>query len=195
MLTSIRRSLRSARRRRLAPLLLTLSVSVIVGACGPTQGSGSPSSSVAPSEPTGATASAAAPSTAPSPSIGPSASAAPSASSATTQTDTEWGRIWDAVPAGFPRYPGGTTADDATDEPVSAAYVVAGADPAELAAWMQTSVETATYSTEALSGPLEDGGYVLDSVGDGDCRIETKMAPQGDLILVTIRYGAACPAP
>ena len=55
-------------------------------------------------------------------------------------------------------------------------------------------MEGATYSTESLSGPLEDGSFVLDSVGDGDCRIQTTIAPQGGLILVTVRYGAACPA-
>lgn len=55
-------------------------------------------------------------------------------------------------------------------------------------------METATYSTEGLSGPLEDGSYVLDSVGDGGCRIQTTIAPQGGLTLVTVLYGADCPA-
>lgn len=110
------------------------------------------------------------------------------------QTDTEWGRIWDAVPAGFPRYPGSTPADDASPDPVSAAYAIASGDAAEIAGWMQTNLELATYSTEGLSGPFEDGSYVLDSVGDGDCRMQTRVTPQGSLILVTVRYGAACPA-
>ena len=120
----------------------------------------------------------------------PGTSSAPPAS----QTDTDWGRIWDAVPVGFPRYPGGTTADDATPGPVSAAYVIPSADAATIADWMQTTLETATYSTEALSGPLEDGSFVLDSVGDADCRIETRIAPLGEMTLVTVLYGAACPA-
>lgn len=113
---------------------------------------------------------------------------------APTQTDTEWGRIWDALPTDFPRYPGGTPAEDASPEPVSAAYALAEGDPAQIAEWMQTSLEMATYSTEAMSGPLEDGGYVLDSVGDDDCRIRTTVTPMGTLIIVTVRYGAACPA-
>ena len=120
----------------------------------------------------------------------PGTSSAPPAS----QTDTDWGRIWDAVPVGFPRYPGGTTADDATPGPVSAAYVIPSADAATIADWMQTTLETATYSTEALSGPLEDGSFVLDSVGDADCRLETRIAPLGEMTLVTVLYGAACPA-
>ncbi len=127
-------------------------------------------------------------------SAGPT-TAPPEATSAPTtgQTDTSWGRIWDALPAGFPRYPGATTADDATDVPVSAAYALTGVDAGEVATWVQTNLEVATYSTEALSGPFEDGGYVVDSVGDGDCRIQTTIAPLGGLVLVTILYGAACP--
>lgn len=110
-----------------------------------------------------------------------------------SQTDTEWGRIWDALPADFPRYPGGTLAEDVSPDPVSAAYSLSEGDPAQIAEWVQTSLEMATYSTEGLSGPFEDGGYVLDSVGDGECRIRTTVTPMGTLILVTVRYGAACP--
>ena len=58
-------------------------------------------------------------------------------------------------------------------------------DPAEIARWIQTNLELATYSTEGLSGPLEDGSYVLDS-GDGHCRMQTRVTPQGSLILVTV---------
>ena len=76
---------------------------------------------------------------------------------------------------------------------MSATWAVSGADVAELAGWYQASLEGATYSTEALSGPMEDGSFVLDSVGSGDCRIQVTMAPTGGLVLVTVRYGAACP--
>lgn len=117
----------------------------------------------------------------------------PTASPATTQTDTEWGRIWDALPAGFPVAPGGTVADDASPDPVTTTLAYPTGEPAAIASWMQTALETATYSTEALSGPFEDGSVVLDSVGDGGCRIQTVVAPAGGLILMTIRYGAACP--
>lgn len=123
-------------------------------------------------------------------SVEPANSAAPPAS----QTETAWGTIWDGVPEGFPRYPGSAPADDATAEPVSDVYAIPTGDPAEIAGWLQTAMETATYSTEGLSGPLEDGSFVLDSVGDAGCRIETSVLPQGGLVLVTVRYGAACPA-
>ncbi len=118
------------------------------------------------------------------------ASAAPQAG----QTDTEWGRIWDDVSAGFPTFPGSTVTVDVSAEPASARYVVADGDPQEIASWLQAALETSTFSTEALSGPLEDGGFVVDSVGDQGCRIETRVAPLGGMTLVTVRYGAACPA-
>jgi hypothetical protein len=136
----------------------------------------SPSSSSAP----GATAE---------PGVSPAVTAAPE----TSQTDTEWGRIWDDLPDGFPIFPGATPADDATPDPVSGIFAIPEGDPAEVAGWMQAALETATYSTEALSGPFEDGSVVLDSVGEGDCRIQTVVAPAGGLTLMTIHYGAACP--
>lgn len=164
----------TTRPRRLRPLLL-LALAAFVVACG---GTGASPTTSDPSDP---------------PTVEPSAT--PSSSAATiSQSDTAWGRIWDGVPAGFPRFAGARSADDATPEPVSDAYVVEGGDAATIASWLQSSMEGATYSTESLSGPLEDGGFVLDSVGDGGCRIQTTIAPQGGLILVTVLYGADCPA-
>jgi predicted small lipoprotein YifL len=167
----------TTRPRRLRPLIL-LALTASVAACGWAGPGATPDD---PSEV---------------PTVAPSSarSAVPSTAAAMSQTDTTWGRIWDGVPAGFPRFAGGRSADDATPEPVSDVYVVEGGDATAIASWLQSSMEGATYSTESLSGPLEDGGFVLDSVGDGDCRIQTTIAPQGGLILVTVRYGAACPA-
>jgi len=144
----------------------------------------------------------------PSPSNPPSApgsSPAPSApSTAATnatdgsgigQTDTDWGRIWDGLPEAFPVYPGATPADDAATEVVTAAFALTGADARTVAAWMQAELERATYATEALNGPMEDGSFILESVGSGDCRIQVAVAPAGGLTTVSVRYGAACPAP
>jgi hypothetical protein len=153
-------------------LALTALLAVLVMACAGPVPTGTPPTSAGP----GASATS-----------GPGPSGAPAA-----QTDTEWGRIWDAVPAGFPRYPGATTADAATREAVSDASVVAGVDPAEVGAWFQGALESATFSTESMS-PLEDGSVVIDSVGDGDCRIQTRVAPLGEMVLITVLYGADCP--
>jgi hypothetical protein len=91
----------------------------------------------------------------------------PSGSLAAGQSDTDWGRIWDSVPAGFPRFPGSTPADDAAADPVSARFAVPGGDPRAIATWLQDALEQAHLDTVGLNGPAEDGSFVLDSVGDG----------------------------
>lgn len=112
------------------------------------------------------------------------------------QTDTDWGRIWDVLPAGFPAYPGSTPAEEAASGPVSAILVVQGVDAKTVAAWIQSKLEQATYSTQALSGPLEDGSYVLESTGSSPgCRVQVSVAPLGGLTTVSVRYGARCPGP
>ncbi len=164
-----------------APLILLL----LLAACGPAgQATTTP--------PSGAASIAPSPSASDAPSA-PATSAAASTGGG-TQTDTEWGRIWDDVPAGFPVFPGSTIADDTSPDPVSATYSVANDDTAVIATWMQAALETASFRTEALTGPMEDGSFVLESVGDGDCRLQVVVVPMGGLTFLTVRYGAACPA-
>ncbi len=161
-------------RMRLVGLLL-LVASMAVSACGPSEETALPTPTTAQARPSAAT------------------SDRPAASSTTAQTDTDWGRIWDGVPSGFPTYPGSTPANDAGIKGASAVWAIPQGDAKEIADWYQQHLEAATFSTQALSGPLEDQSYVLDSVGDGDCRMEVSVAPAGSLLLVSIRYGAACP--
>jgi uncharacterized membrane protein YjjB (DUF3815 family) len=171
------------RPRRPLVLASLLAMAALSVACNARDLGATPSATSAASVPAPTATDAAPPATA------ASASEAPT----TSQSDTEWGRIWDALPAGFPLYPGGTAAEDAGIGPVSATYAIEGAEPDEIATWMQQALEMATFSTEALAGPLEDGRFVLDSVGDGDCRMQVEAIPQGGLTFIVIRYGAACP--
>jgi hypothetical protein len=162
--------------RPVSRLSVGLAVALIVTACGPatpasTSGAASPpATSPQVSNPTGAAALA-------------------------DQTDTDWGRIWDSLPEAFPVFPGATPADDSASEVVSATFALEGADARTVVGWMQTELERAMFGTEALNGPLEDGGFILDSTGAGDCRIQVAVAPLGGLTTVNVRYGAACPAP
>jgi hypothetical protein len=155
--------------------VLLFAVSVVLVACGDARPPGS------------ATPTAAGPT--PVPTV-PGESASPSGP--VSQTDTDWGRIWDALPAGFPVYPGSIPTETGLLGPASAEFAV-GADPDSITTWLQASLEGAGYSTEALSGPLEDGSRVIESIADGGCRIETVVTPLSGTTHVTVRFGAACP--
>ncbi len=172
---------------RMAGLLL---VALTVGACASPTPSTSPTASGGASSSAGPTASTGATEPAPEPS--PAATAAP----AEGQTDTEWGRIWDTPPAGFPVFPGATPSEEASTGPATAVYVVEGPEPAQIATWYQQSFETAEFHTDSLSGPFEDGGYILESSGeDPACRLSLTIAPLGGTVALTLLYGASCPHP
>ena len=113
-------------------------------------------------------------------------------SPAVGQSETAWGRIWDRLPAWFPRYPGSSTAEDASAAPSSARFAVQGGDPRDVAAWLRSGLETATLRTD-VSGPLEDGTMTLDSVGAGACRVRTTVTPLGGMTFISVLYGAECP--
>ncbi len=121
-------------------------------------------------------------------------SAAPSSPAIVGQTDTEWGRIWDALPATFPRYPGSIPTEPGQGP--SSATLAVPTDPATAASQLQSALEAEGFSTEAQSGPFEDGSIVIDSVGEPTtCRVQTRLTPQSGTTLMTVFYGAQCPAP
>jgi hypothetical protein len=161
-------------------------LAIALAACQGATGSAAPAASSP-----GAAASSAAQSSEASPAVEPSSPLLAG------QTETDWGRIWDSLPAGFPSYPGSAPAGAAATGPASAVLAVPAPGNAKtIADWMRSKLELATYTTEALSGPLEDGGFVLDSTGPAPgCRVQVAIAPLGGLTVVTVRYGAACPKP
>jgi hypothetical protein len=165
-------------RRRLAGLLVV--AVAVLAACDP----GRSANSLAPSAQTPTRAASASTGTA----------VASDGGTQSSQTDTDWGRIWDTLPSGFPRYPGSTAGDEAATEAASAIVLVQTADAKGIATFFQTALENGGYRTDGLSGPLEDGGYVLDMTGsNADCKLQITGAPTGGLTTVTILYGAACP--
>ena len=149
-----------------------------------------------------AACSSSAASTRPGASTPPTASNAPGASapapvgsgSTTSQTATDWGRIWDSLPAGFPTIAGSTPSEEAAVGPASAILVVDGGAAKTIATSLQTQLEAAGYTTTALGGPLEDGTYTLDMTGSPTgCMLQVTALPTGGLTTITIQYGAACP--
>lgn len=182
------------RRPRPARSILIGAVLLVAvgGACGSNE-SPTPTgpATLAPSAtPAGGTAS-------PATSGGPGASSSPGTTAAPsvgqTETDTDIGTIWDALPPGFPAYPGSTPTETG-EGPVSGQFAVP-ADVATVATFLQAGMEGAGFSTDALSGPFEDGSMTLESSNPefGDCRVRTTIAPAGGTTLVTVLYGSACP--
>jgi hypothetical protein len=175
------------RPRRATLVLIAASLASAACSASPTPSVSAPTGTPLPS-PTAVTASA----TEVTPTRFPSRAPSLPSPSLPSQTETAWGRIWDAVPDTFPLPPGATPTEP--NEPVSAAFdVPAAAD--EVAIGMQGVLELGSYSTESMSGPDESGAYVIDSVGPDslDCRVQSTVAPLGGLTRLTIRYGAACP--
>jgi hypothetical protein len=109
-------------------------------------------------------------------------------------TQTAWGTIHDALPPGFPRYPGSTPTE--TDGGPASAVFDVPADVSTVTTWLQGALEGAGFSTLSLSGPSEDGSMEIESVGPAttQCRVRTTVAPLGGSTIVTVLYGAVCPA-
>ena len=157
---------------------------LVLAACGSSAGSIAPSTAT---PPVASTPPASSGSSVP-------ASAAASAGSTTSQTDTDWGRIWDSLPTGFPTIPGSTPSEEAAAGPASAVLVVNGGSAKAIATALQTQLTTAGYTTVALGGPLEDGTYTLDMAGQpAGCMLQVRAGPLGGVTTVTILYGATCP--
>jgi hypothetical protein len=110
-----------------------------------------------------------------------------------TQTDTAWGRIWDAVPPSFPTYPGAGPTETG-EGPASAILDVGDADPAEVATFYQTAILGAGFSTVESAGPMENGGFQVTGGGPNlGCAVQLTIDPLGGSTIVTILYGAECP--
>ena len=159
-----------------ASILRALSLGILLAGCAASFGC---SSSALPSPPGG------------SPS-GPSLTAIPGGSNAATQTDTAWGRIWDALPPSFP-LPQGAIPTETRDGPITASFAV-GASGEQAADLVQRGLRAAGYSVEALSGPFEDGSFVVDAVGAvPDCRVQVRLTPLSGTTRMAVMFGAGCP--
>ena len=161
---------------RRAALLALIGLSAV--ACGPNS-SASPAA-ISPSPP--------AISTTPSP-IG---SSPPAASGEPSRTTTSWGEIWDALPPGFPQFPG-ATATATTGEPVSGQLTVP-TEPAAAANWWTFALQQGGYRIESAEGPLEDQSRIVHAVGTAPgCRAQVTLKPLGGTTIASILLGTGCP--
>lgn len=114
-----------------------------------------------------------------------------------SQTDTDWGRIWDALPPSFPTYPGASPTETG-EGPATAILDLGEVAPAEAASFYETALRSAGLGTIEAVGPAEDGSWTvevlgLEVFGRGTCRIRVTIAPLGTTAIATILYGADCP--
>ena len=100
--------------------------------------------------------------------------------------------IWDALPAGFPHYPGSNPT--VTGGGPASAILDIPADPLAASTWFQAALKTAGFSVVGANGPREDGSYdIVATKGTTDCRTEISLAPVGATTTATIYLAAACP--
>jgi hypothetical protein len=185
--------------RRTAAACTAVLVGVLLAACnaaGPVTPRATSSPAVAtPSAVASSTSLASTPSPSPdlTPVPGGSTAATPAAASAPTQTDTDWGRIWDTLPAWFPVPPDAVPTETGEEGAVSAS-LAAGGSARSVAAFMQTGLTGAGFSVEGVNGAAEDGSFVLDATGpDPNCKVEARVRPLSGTTNLVVLYGAGCP--
>jgi hypothetical protein len=180
--------------RLVAASTAVLLIAVALAGC--SAGQPAATSAAPTASPPGATSpSSAAPSPDLTPVPGGSTAATPGAASQATQTDSDWGRIWDAVPAWFPIPPDAVPTETGEEGAVSAS-LAAGGSAQSVAQFMQTGLTGAGFSFESLEGPAEDGSLTLNAVGpDPACKVQLRVRPLSGTTNLVVLYGAACPAP
>jgi hypothetical protein len=169
------------RPMRRPPVMLAVVVVALlaVGAC-------------TPANPTASASATAEPTSRPTPSPVPAASE--STPGLPTQTDTAWGRIWDAIPPSFP-VPAGAVPTIVSSEPASATLEVpaSSGNVSGIAHFFADALDR-DGEVVGLEGPLEDGSFIV-VVGThaSPCQMQVTIAPLGATTVATILYGAGCP--
>ena len=108
------------------------------------------------------------------------------------QTDTDWERIWDDIPADFPAYPAARPTE-AAQGPASAVLDAGTAKPAQVTEFYRSAFAAAGFTVVSRDGPREDGSYELVVSSQGSCHIRITTAPLGASTIITIMYGVQCP--
>ncbi len=111
-----------------------------------------------------------------------------------SQSDTAWGRIWDALPPWFPIPPGATPTETGTGPTTAELALLSGSNARDAALFFHTEFQKASFPTVNLDGPLEDGSFVVSVPGvPGGCQIEVRVVPKGTGVVARVLYGAGCP--
>ncbi len=175
------------RPRTAVPLrsIVVIGLAVLAVGCGPaSRGSGQPVTSLGPSTAPASAHLTAVPGGVATPVVG--ASIGPP-----TTTTTEFGKIFDALPASFPKLPDQEPADTIAG-PTSGSFV-ANTTVAAAAAAIRAGL-TAQGWTVDVGSPLEDGSVVLEAAGPtSGCKTEVRFTPLSGTVIMSVLYGASCP--
>lgn len=125
-------------------------------------------------------------------SLPPATQGSSPAPSLPTQSDTDWGRIWDGVPASFPVIRGAVPSTDTGEGAVSALLALEAPDAMVIAAFYRDALQ-ATGMTVSLDGPLEDGSVTVSGTDGYECEVQVGVEPAGSTNLISVLYGAGCP--
>ena len=123
---------------------------------------------------------------------GNSGMGASTAPSPPTQSETDFGLVWDATPLSFPAYPGAVPATEAGLGPASALLAVDAADPDAVATFYR-DVLGARGMVASVDGPLEDGARIVSGSNAAGCEVEVDVRPTGTTTFIVVLYGAGCP--
>ena len=182
-----RRSLSRAVLRAGAAALLAGAAALLLASCSATDGTSRP--------PTTAPATVEATQDEPTPELTllPTEAGTTSQPGSPSQTDTEWGRIWEGLPTGFPVFPGAHSTELGSG-PASATLDAGSAEPRAVVNFYQTALQASGWIVTGVAGPREDGSFELSSVDiHPACQVQTTVTPLGGSTIVTILYGAGCP--
>jgi hypothetical protein len=113
-----------------------------------------------------------------------------------SQTDTAWGRIWDALPPSFPEPPNARPATDTGASPSSAQLTVpdarGGLVREQVVQFYLDGLTAAGYAVNR-DGPLEDGSVTVATSKGVACQVQASVWPIEGGVIVTVLYGAGCP--
>jgi hypothetical protein len=178
------RSMRLPLRARSMPFLIAiLAVGCwAVSACSPSA-TPTPSSSPPASSPVG-------PSLTPVPG-GSNVATPPPTGQLPTQTDTEWGRIWDGLPPSFP-LAAGSVPTETREGPASATLALGMS--VEQASDLVVAGLIERGSRVDRGDPSEDGSVVIDALGPAPaCEIQVRLTPLSGTTSMVVMFGAGCP--
>ncbi len=108
-----------------------------------------------------------------------------------TTTDTEFGRIFDSLPASFPTLPGQEPANSGAGS-TSGSFAV-NTTVAAAAAAIRAALVAQAWTVD-IGSPLEDGSVVLEAThAPKGCNSEVRFTPLSGTVIMSVLYGASCP--